>query len=120
MTLNLKDPVTTQDGTPVTLICSGRDENYPVMGYIGDATTLSFWDAEGGHNSSNPHLDLKNLPISGEVWVVVLADGTALYVTEDGARSTGIRISATPALPQIKAVIRLPYSVEAGHNDLEP
>lgn len=65
-------PVQTRDGTPVNILSREGRGTFPVIGYIGDATDVDTWTAEGKYrtNKSGPE-DLMNVPETPkqtEVW----------------------------------------------------
>ena len=78
-------PVQTRDGTPVNILSREGRGTFPVIGYIGDATDVDTWTAEGKYrtNKSGPE-DLMNVPEAPkqrEVWLNVFKNSRGELTT---------------------------------------
>jgi hypothetical protein len=97
-----KLPVRTRDGRPVQIITTeGRSPGLPVVGYIGDARNLTYWDADGKWRPGIAQHD-RDLMQDREVWVNIYnEDFLAVFPTKEAAQ----RSTKTPI-----ARVRVPYT----------
>ena len=92
MTLDLTKPVQTRDGVNVELINTRGREPYPILGYIGDSSTIVGWQSNGRRPSSHETtVDIINVPEPKRVvdfWVNVYPDNrgdVATHTTKEDA-----------------------------------
>lgn len=78
MKIDTTKPLKTRAGTPVAILTgSARSEVYPIIGYIGDATSFETWTAEGKVQASAAASDydlVYDVP-AVEAWFNCYADG---------------------------------------------
>jgi len=100
--INPELPVRTRDGRPVQIITTrGRDAGCPIIGYVGDASNLTYWGADG---KWRPGIAQNNLDLiqDREVWVNIYdQDFLAVFPTKEAAQ----RSTKTPI-----ARVRVPYT----------
>ena len=104
--LDLTKPLSTQDGTPVTLITTRGRAVRPLVGYLGESAIPYSWKSDGTDGDPLSGYDLINTPESkrgGEVWVDVYEDaGTITY---------GVRANSEPSKWSKRlAYVRVPWT----------
>lgn len=104
--LLLDQPLRTHSGEPFCLLTTTARGTYPIVGYVGDAEQLTYFDAKGVAMYGHPRLE--NVAVEGELWVVKYVTGAPVAYSE----RTNI-----PDDGDILAVVRLPFTFKPGQRD---
>lgn len=97
--LDLSKDVQTKDGRPVTILTTKGRGNYPILGYVGDNTTLVLWQQDGRCGNAaavGDHADLVNAPKVVVRYINIYEGGAAeMHTSRERADTLAGRTSAT-------------------------
>ena len=86
-------PFCTRDGRPVDLRMKDGRGYYPLLGYIGDSVSTSYWMVDGGFIEGRPGpndlMNAEEVPVAREFWVNEYQHGLSekLHRTEKSAKT---------------------------------